>query len=107
MASGLDVSQSLTFGWLSAFDPSVQMEFDMPDMAAFAERARLAAPPGSIWQYTNGNTLLLSRIIRDIVGGDFAGVLWFARREPLDKLGMQHVTLEFEVACTPIGSSRM
>ena len=65
MSSGLDVGQSLTGDWTSVFDPSSQMEFDMPDMAAFAARARLAAPPGSIWKYTNGNTLLRSRIIRD------------------------------------------
>jgi CubicO group peptidase (beta-lactamase class C family) len=45
MTSGIDIGQSLTSDWMSAFDPSVQMKFDMPDMAAFAERARLAAPP--------------------------------------------------------------
>jgi CubicO group peptidase (beta-lactamase class C family) len=107
MTSGLDIGQSLTSDWTSAFDPSAQMEFDMPDMAAFAERAGLAAPPGSMWKYTNGNTLLLSRIIRDRVGGDPAAVLRFAHRELFDKLGMQHVTLEFDAAGTPIGSSHM
>ena len=33
--------------------------------------------------------------------------LAFARRELFDKLGMQHVTLEFDAVGTPIGSSHM
>ena len=107
MTSGLDIGQSLFADWTSAFDPSSQMNFDMPDMATFAERARLADLPGAKWKYTNGNTLLLSRIIRDQVGGDAASVLRFAHRELFDKLGMEHVTLEFDAAGTPIGSSQM
>jgi CubicO group peptidase (beta-lactamase class C family) len=107
MTSGLDIGQSLTSDWTSAFDPSSQMEFDMADMAAFAERARLTAPPGSTWKYTNGNTLLLSRIIRDRVGGDPPSVIRFAHHELFDKLGMEHVTLEFDGDGTPIGSSHM
>jgi CubicO group peptidase (beta-lactamase class C family) len=59
------------------------------------------------WNYTNGNTLLLSKIIRDKTGGDAASVLAFARRELFDKLGMHHVTLEFDAVGTPIGSSHM
>ncbi len=107
MTSGLDIGQSLTADWTSAFDPSSQMNFDMPDMAAFAEQARLKEPPGSSWRYTNGNTMLLSRIIRDAVGGDAESVLRFSHRELFDKLGMRHVTLEFDNAGTPIGSSHM
>jgi CubicO group peptidase (beta-lactamase class C family) len=107
MTSGLDIGQSLTADWTSAFDPSSQMNFDMPDMAGFAERARLKEPPGRTWKYANGNTMLLSRIIRDSVGGDAASVLRFAHRELFDKLGIQHVTLEFDNAGTPIGSSHM
>jgi CO/xanthine dehydrogenase Mo-binding subunit len=40
--------------------------------------------------------------------GDAApSVLRFAHRELFDKLGMEHVTLEFDGAGTPIGSSHM
>jgi len=65
------------------------------------------AAPGSWWNYTNGNTLLLSRIIRDNAGGDAASVLAFARRELFEQLAMHHVTLEFDAVGTPIGSSHM
>ena len=34
-------------------------------------------------------------------------MLAFARRELFDKLGMRHVTLEFDAVGTPIGSSHM
>jgi CubicO group peptidase (beta-lactamase class C family) len=49
--------------------------------------------------------LLLSGIVRDLAGGDAPGTYTFIHRELLDKLGMQHATLEFDAAGTPIGSS--
>ena len=107
MNSGLDIGDSLTASAATAFDPSAYMVFGVRDMAAFAEKAPLQAAPGTRWTYTNGNTILLSRIIRDSTGGDAASVLAFARRELFDKLGMRHVTLEFDATGTPIGSSHM
>jgi len=85
----------------------VQMVFATPDMAALPEKARMAARPGEMWRYSNGNTLLLSRLIRDQAGGDAAGVMAFAHRELFDKLGMTHTTLEFDAVGTPIGASHM
>jgi CubicO group peptidase (beta-lactamase class C family) len=107
MNSGIAFGQSLYADWLSVFEPTVQMEFDTADQAAFAETARLGAAPGTRWNYSNGNTMLLARLIRDQAGGDAASVLRFAHRELFDKLGMEHVTLEFDGAGTPIGSSHM
>ncbi|MFI5002487.1 MAG: serine hydrolase domain-containing protein [Reyranellales bacterium] len=107
MNSGLDIGQSLTASARDAFDPTTQMVFAERDMAAFAERAPLKDKPGTHWTYTNGNTILLSRIIRDNAGGDAAGVMAFTRRELFDKLGMEHLTLEFDAVGTPIGSSHM
>ena len=63
--------------------------------------------PGADWNYTNGTTLLLSKLIRDNAGGTASSTLAFARRELFDKLGMRHVTLEFDAVGTPIGSSHM
>lgn len=107
MNSGLAVGQSLTSGLNDMFDPAAEMVFVERDMAGFAERFPLAFAPGSDWNYTNGNTLMLSRIIRDKVGGDAQSVLAFAHRELFDKLSMRHVTLEFDSTGTPIGSSHM
>jgi CubicO group peptidase (beta-lactamase class C family) len=107
MTSGLDIGQSLTSSALSALDPSAQMLFVEPDMAAFAERAPLNAVPGEKWNYTDANALLVSRIVRDQSGGNAASVHAFMHRELFDKLGMEHVTMELDGAGTPIGSSHM
>jgi CubicO group peptidase (beta-lactamase class C family) len=107
MNSGLDIGQSLTASARDAFDPSAQMVFEERDMAGYAERFPLRFAPGSDWNYTNGNTLLLSRIVRDKSGGTAQSVLDYAHRELFDKLGMKHVTLEFDATGTPIGSSHM
>jgi CubicO group peptidase (beta-lactamase class C family) len=107
MTSGIDCGQSLTSSARDAFDPSAHLVFGERDMAAFAGSLPLKAAPGRDWTYTNCNTLLLSGIIRDQTGGDAAGVMAFARRELFDKLGMQHVTLEFDTVGTPIGASHM
>jgi CubicO group peptidase (beta-lactamase class C family) len=107
MTSGLDIGDSIKAGLASIIDPSTQMLFDENDMGVYAERARLAVGPGTGWKYTDASAILLSRIVRDQVGGSEASVYAFAHRELFDKLGMQNVTLEFDGAGTPIGSSHM
>ena len=107
MTSGLEFGQSLTQNWATAFDPTAQMVFARPDMAAVAERAPKTSAPGATWRYSNGNTMILSRIVRDNVGGDGASVLTFAHRELFDPLGMTHSTLEFDAVGTPLGATHV
>lgn len=107
MTTGLDLGQSLEAGFASAFDPAAQMLFTVRDMAGWAAQRPLIATPGTTWAYSDGNTMLLSRIIRDQAGGDAAATLAFARRELFGKLGMTGVTLEFDGAGTPLGGSHM
>jgi CubicO group peptidase (beta-lactamase class C family) len=107
MTSGLEMGQSLTATIATAFDPTAQMIFVEVDTAAVAERAELAHAPGTTWNYTNANTQLLSRIVRDRAGGSAQATYAFAHRELFDKLGMHHVTLEFDAAGTPLGASHM
>jgi CubicO group peptidase (beta-lactamase class C family) len=107
MTSGLEFGQSLTQNWKTAFDPTAQMVFATPDMAAVAERASVGSAPGAIWRYSNGNTMLLSRIVRNAVGGDAASVLRFVHTELFDKLGMTRSTLEFDAVGTPLGATHM
>jgi CubicO group peptidase (beta-lactamase class C family) len=105
MNSGLDAGQSLHD--VSAFDPAARMLFVEPDMAAFAASRPLVQAPGTRWNYADPNTLLLSRIVRDLAGGSPESTRAFIQRELFDKLGMQHATLEFDAAGTPIGSSHL
>jgi len=77
------------------------------DMARFAANCNLQSVPGKAWEYTSGNTVILSRIVRDAVGGRAIDVLRFANRELFQPLRMQDVTVEFDATGTPIGSTYM
>jgi CubicO group peptidase (beta-lactamase class C family) len=102
MTSGLSLEESD-----SGFDPVSRMLFLERDMAGFAERAKLKAKPGETWEYTSGNTLIVSAILRDAVGGHAGDVWQFAARRLFQPLEMQHVAMEFDEAGTPIGSTRI
>jgi CubicO group peptidase (beta-lactamase class C family) len=99
MTSGLALEESDT-----GFDPVSRMLFLESDMAGYAEHARLQTVPGSKWEYTSGNTLILSRIIRDAVGGRAQDVVEFARKELFEPLGITTATIEFDATGTPVGS---
>ena len=90
----------------SGFDPSSQMVYLHNDMAGFAAKAAVIAPPGKRWAYSSPTTQLLARIIRDAVGGP-EQTLAFAWRELFNPLGMRNVTLEFDGAGTLQGSTYM
>lgn len=102
MTSGLALKEADT-----GFDPVSIMMFQMRDMAGYAAQARLTAEPGKTWDYSSGNTLIVSGVLRDAVGGGAAGMIRFAHRELFDPLGMHHVLLEFDGAQTLIGSTRL
>jgi hypothetical protein len=105
--SGLALGSSLSASLSSALDPVNRMKYLVRDRAGFAAQAPLEAPPGTRWNYQDGNTVLLSRIIRDQAGGRASDVLRLARRELFAPLGMEHVTIEMDATGTPEGSSQM
>ena len=102
MTSGLALDETN-----SGFDPSSRMAFTAPDMAAFAEAAALTAVPGTRYHYSSPSTILLSRLVRDAVGGGPGEALRFAERELFAPLGMRGVTFEVDATGTPIGSTYM
>jgi CubicO group peptidase (beta-lactamase class C family) len=105
--SGLAMGSSLNASLLSAIAPVNQMKYIASDMAAFAESTDLESQPGSAWNYHDGNTIILSHLIRDAAGGRTADVLRLARAELFGPLGMRNVTLEFDATGTPEGASQM
>jgi CubicO group peptidase (beta-lactamase class C family) len=100
MTSGLALDETN-----SGFDPSSRM-YLYGDMAGFAVKAPLIAPPGTRWAYSSATTQLLARIIRDAVGGP-EQTLALAWRELFNPLGMRDVTLEFDASGTLQGSANM
>src|SRR5260370_28860957 len=105
MKSGTDFGNSLEAGVESGFDPTKRMLFMKRGMAADAASAKLATAPGTRWTYSDGSYLILSRALRDTVGGDAQSVLTFAHGELFDRLGMERPVIEFDATGTPIGSS--
>jgi len=105
--SGLAMGSSLNASLASAFAAVNRMKYIEHDMAGFAQNSDLETAPGSAWSYHDGNTIILSRLIRDAAGGHAVDVLRFARREFFEPLGMRNVTVEFDATGTPEGSSQM
>jgi CubicO group peptidase (beta-lactamase class C family) len=101
------MGSSLNASLASAFDRVNRMKYIERDMAGFAESSEFESAPGSVWNYHDGNTIILSRLIREATGGHAADVLRFAWAELFDPLGMHRVTLEFDATGTPEGSSQM
>ncbi len=102
MASGLDLEESN-----SGFDPVSRMLYLENDMAAFAEAGKLSVAPGTAWDYTSADTLILADIIHKAIGGGQADYLRFARSELFVPVGMRHVTMEFDGVGTQVSSTGM
>jgi CubicO group peptidase (beta-lactamase class C family) len=105
--AGLAIGNSLQASLGAALEPVNRMKFMESDMARYAESIELTTPPGSAWNYNDGNYVILSHLIRDAAGGHAADVLRFARQELFGPLGMHNVTLEFDASGNPEGSSQM
>src|SRR5882724_11129738 len=105
--AGLALGSSLSASLGAALEPVNRMKFMVSDMAAYAEGIALETKPGEAWNYHDGNTLILSHLIRNATGGTPADVLRFADAELFGPLGMRHVTIEFDGAGTPEGSSQI
>ena len=100
--SGLDLGAGN-----GAFDPSTRMKYVEPDLAGYAQKRALAASPGSHWAYADGHYMLVSRLVRDAVGGGAEVLRHYAQRELFAPLGMRHATIEFDATGTPLGSHSM
>lgn len=107
MRSGLDIGQSLASHWDAPFDAANQIMFATPDMGASAASRPLKATPRTVWRYSDGNTAILGRLIRERVAGGPMQTQIFARRELFDKLGMGPVTLETDATGSPIGATQV
>ena len=74
------------------------------DMARFAADHPLAHPPGTVFNYSSGTSLIVSGIVAGIVG---AGALYerFLRERLFAPLGMRSAEARFDDAGTFVGSS--
>lgn len=105
--AGIALGSSLQASLGSALEPVNVMKFAEDDMAAYAASMPLATAPGTVWNYHDGNTIMLAHLIRNAAGGKPEDALRLAHRELFAPLGMNHVTLQLDGAGTIEGSSKM
>ena len=104
MSSGL--------AWIEDYSPDhpsdvIEMLFGKgrDDVAAFAESAPLAHPPGSFFYYSSGATNIVAHCLARALGVDRAGMEAFMRARLFGPLGMTSAAPRFDAAGTFIGSS--
>ncbi len=96
--SGLDFVENYT----KASDVT-NMLYKKDDMAAYVAGHTLAHEPGRFFNYSSGNSNILSRIIRQTVGDkEYASYPYTAL---FYKLGMYHTLIEPDASGTYVGSS--
>jgi CubicO group peptidase (beta-lactamase class C family) len=83
-----------------------QMLLGVPDAAAYAVKKDLEATPGTRWQYSSGNTNIIARIMRTVIGDDHQ-YLAFPHRALFDRIGMSNAVMETDASGTFVGSSFM
>ena len=72
------------------------------DMAAYASAQPLLHPIGTVWSYSSGGAVILSRIFQDAAGTDPLG---FLRQRLFEPLGMTSAVMEPDQHGTLVGSS--
>ncbi len=96
--SGLDFLEDYT----KASDVT-NMLYKKDNMAAFAASHKTAHEPGSVFNYSSGNSNILSRIIRQTVGEkNYAP---YPSTGLFYKIGMYHTSMEPDASGTYVGSS--
>jgi CubicO group peptidase (beta-lactamase class C family) len=80
------------------------MLFGRPDMAAYAAERPVVAPPGTLWSYSTGSSVILSKIATDTLGGPVQ-VQTFLRRRIFLPSGMRSAVVEVDGVGTPVGGS--
>lgn len=101
MSSGLKFNES----YLDPTTDVAVMLYSRPDAAAYAAARPLASAPGSVWSYSSGTANIISRIIRDAVGGSIEDYWGFPRRALFDRIGMRSAIMEPDASGVFVGSS--
>ncbi|MEO6221444.1 MAG: serine hydrolase [Ginsengibacter sp.] len=96
--SGLDFLEDYT----KASDVT-NMLYKKDDMAAFAANHSMAHDPGTVFNYTSGNSNILSRIIRQAAGEKYYAAYPF--NALFYKIGMYNTSMEADASGTYVGSS--
>jgi len=98
--SGLDFEENY-----AKESDATRMLFQKADMGGFTASHPLKYKPGSVFYYSSGNSNILSRIIRQILGDSL--YYRFPYQQLFYKLGMYSAVMEPDASGTFVGSSYM
>jgi CubicO group peptidase (beta-lactamase class C family) len=84
---------------------ATKMLFNSTSASRVAIAQPLAHRPDEVWSYSSGTTNILSKIIRDKVGGTNVDYFNFPRRVLFDRIGMNSMVMEPDPSGTFVGSS--
>lgn len=97
MSSGLEFNED--YGDVTDVTRMLYLE---PDMAGFAAGKPATAAPGTVFNYSSGTAVLLSRVWQDALGTD---ALTWPRNALFEPIGMTSAVLETDARGTFVGSS--
>jgi CubicO group peptidase (beta-lactamase class C family) len=99
MASGLEFNED--YGDVTDVTRMLYLE---PDMADFAAAKPLVDKPGTVFHYSTGTAVMLSRLWQDAIGDPAEARAW-PRQALFDPLGMRSAVLETDEHGTFVGGS--
>ncbi len=102
MTSGLSFDETYS----SHNSDITQMLFVQGDMASFAASKPLIHPPGTVWHYSGGTSLILSRLLRNSFQSE-RDYLRFPREQLFEPLAMRSAVLEPDDSGTLVAASFM
>lgn len=101
MSSGLAFDET----YAASISDATQMLFLEPAAGTYAAARPLAIAPESTWYYSSGTTNIISRVIRETVGGSLPDYWQFPHKELFAKVGIRSAVLEPDSSGVIIGSS--
>ena len=102
MTSGLAFDEAYS----SYSSDITQMLFVRGDMAGFAASKPLIHPPGTVWHYSGGTSLILSRLLRNSFQSE-RDYLRVTRERLFDPLAMRRAVIEADDSGTLVAASFM
>ena len=100
MSSGLEYVNE--YGWR---EDGSRMLFQSADMSGYAASKPLEFPIDTYYEYTDGTTNIISRIIRNSFEGDDGAYWSFPRERLFRKIGMDTAIIQTDTTGTFVGSS--
>lgn len=81
------------------------MLYSNEDYAQYMINRDLKHPPGTVWNYSTGETMLLSKIVQDNAGGTLADAYSFIQEELLHRIDIANAVVEFDPSGTFAGGA--